>query len=225
MKEKGYLRIVKALSLAVILMFTLYFQGCNSNHTDKENKTDIIKSSGEIVETKLTDNEKQLVQGLEIDKYFIFDVNITDKNINSLEVWADYYEKGKLNNKVFGMGTDINQPKEKNSRIIISNQKFKPDKPEEKWTVSIYSNGSGGKGSVIVNRNEEAKSWGWSSIVKESIVTDKEIVLAIIAGNQENNMRTFSVDNFNNSDEKMKNETIKEILKNDYVYIIKCKFK
>ncbi|MBM7869979.1 hypothetical protein JOC70_001449 [Clostridium pascui] len=225
MKEKGYLRIVKVLSLAVILMFTLYFQGCNSNNTGKENKTDIVKSSGEIVETKLTDREKELLQGLDIDKYFIFDANIKDKKIGSLELWVDYYEKGSFKNKCFGLKNDIQLPKEKNIKMIFSTQKFMGNKSEEKWTFSTSSNRSGGKGSTNIKVSESIRGLTWASIQKSEIVTEKEMILAAIAGTEENGMSSISIDEINADDEVIKNKATERLLKNDYVYIIKCKFR
>lgn len=225
MKEKGYLRIVKALSLPVILMFTLYFQGCNSNDTGKENKNDIVKSSGEIVETKLTDRERKLLQGLDLDKYFIFDANIKDKKIGSLELWVDYYEKGSFKNKSFGLKNDIQLTKEENIKMIFSTQKVMGSKSEEKWTFSTSSNTGGGKGSTNIKFSQSIRGLTWSSIQRSKIVTEKEIILAAIAGTEENSMSSISIDEINADDEVIKNKAIERLLKNDYVYIIKCKFK
>lgn len=226
MKEKSYLGIVKVLSLVVILIFTLYFQGCNNNNnTGKENKTDIVKSSGEIAETKLTDREKELLQGLDIDKYFIFDANIKDKKIGSLELWVDYYEKGSFKNKSFGLKNDIQLPKEENIKMIFSTQKVMGNKSEEKWTFSASSNNGGGKGSTNIKVSESIRGLTWSSIQKSEIVTEKEIILAAIAGTEGNSMSSISIDEINVDDEVIKNKVIERLLKNDYVYIIKCKFR
>lgn len=223
-KRKVYLNIFSAISLAVILICILFFQGCNSNDKNKFGKTNVAQGAGEIVQAKLTDKEKQLLQGLEIDKYFIFEANIKDKNIKSLDVWTDYYENGKFKVKVSGIGTNIELPEDKDLRIIFSTQRALTEDKKERWSFGITSTNGGGRGSTVIEKSKDVISSTWSSIEKKEIDIGKDMTLAVIAEAKENGITSISVNELN-GEKAIKSEAMKNVLKNNYVYIIKCKFK
>jgi len=225
MKRKGRLNIYKDLSLVIILIFTLFFYGCSDDRVDNAFKTNAYQVAGEIVETKLTDREKEVLQGLDIDKYFMFDANIKDKNIKSIDFWADYYEKGSFKNKCSGIGTNIQASQDKNIKMIFSTQKSVSNNSEEKWTFSVLSSGSVGKGSTSIKIPEKIQGINWINIKASEIVIGREVILAVIAGSEGNIGTSISIDALNENDEAIKNQVNKELLKNDCLYIIKCRFK
>lgn len=217
--------IYSGLSLIIILICTLFFQGCNNDRNNELIKGNTTQGDGEIVETKLTDKEKELLQGFDIDKYFMFDSTIKNKNIKYIEFWVDYYEKGIFKDKCFGIGTDIQLPQDENIKLTFSTQKYIPNTSEEKWTFSIVSNGSTSKGSVNIGLSENIQSQSWDNAKASEIIIGKEVNLAVIAGTERNTMSSISVDTLNENDEVIRNKAFEELLKNDHVYILKYKVK
>lgn len=220
MKRKDYFKILNVLSLATILMSILFFQGCRTNHQGGNNKSDIVQGAGEIVEAKLTDNEEQLIKAVGVDRFLVLDASIKDSNIKWIDFWVDYYEKGQLKNKLSGIGTEIESSKNQNMRIIVSTQWFKTDTREEKWCFSMTSYNGTSTGSTIVQKPKEASASAWSGIKSGKIIMGEEMILGVIAEGKDS---TAIPGYFFES--KDKDTAMKELLKNDYVYIIKCKFK
>jgi hypothetical protein len=211
----------------MILIYTLLFQGCSADRSDKVHKLDALQVAGKIQESKLTNSEKELIQGLDVDKCFIFDTDIKSENILQVEFWVDYYEKGTFKSMYGGIESDIQSQKDKNKnvRLIFSTQKFSANNFEDKWIFSILSEGSAGKGSISTKTPDKLQVQTWSNIKESEIIIGNEIVLAVITGTERDMVSGISVEELNVKDEIIKNQAIKELLQNDYVYILKCRFK
>lgn len=229
MKIKGYLSILTCLSLIMIFSYTLLFQGCSADSSYKVHNPVTSQVAGKIVELKLTSSEKELIQGLDVDKCFMFDTDIKSENTLQVEFWVDYHEKGTFKNKYGGIESSIQSQKDKNRnkniRLIFSTQKFSANNFDEKWTFSILSEGSAGKGSINTKTSDKIQAQTWSNIKESEIIIGNEIVLAVIAGTERDMVSGISVEELNVKDEIIKNQAIKELLQNDHVYILKCRFK
>ena len=224
MRKKGQLNTIKIIILVVILTFTLLFQGCSTDGKDEASKANKSQMAGEIVETQLTDREKELLRGVGIDKFLVFDANIKNKNIKKIDFWVDYYEKGSFRGRCSGVGTDVEASKDKNFKMVFSTNNSASNLLEEKLTFSISSNGSGGKGSTNIKISEKMQQTNFENIKQSEIVFGKEVILAVIVGTEGASAKYVSIDALNNKDETIKNQANKELLQNDYVYIVKCKF-
>lgn len=203
---------VKMLNFLILIIFMLFMTSCS-----KGSNIGGVSNDGIITNSKLTDREKQLMNGIGADKLFIFDVNIKNVNINWVEVWLDYYEKGELKSKITGVGTQVRPSNENLGFLMLSKQSSSANKKEEKWIVSYNSKASGGTGSTTVTKPKINLTSVSMPSERNQIVIDKVINLAVIE--EGDNVTGVSEEIFNNT-----NSYIEKASKANGIYILRCKF-
>lgn len=203
---------VKMLNFLILIIFMLFMTSCS-----KGSNVGGVSNDGIITNSKLTDREKQLMNGIGADKLFVFDVNIKNENINWVEVWLDYYEKGELKSKITGVGTQVKPSNENLGFLMLSKQSSSVNKKEEKWIVSYNSKASGGTGSTTVTKPKINLTSVSMPSERNKIVIDKVINLAVIE--EGDNVTGISEEIFNNT-----NSYIEKALKSNSIYVLRCKF-
>lgn len=224
MIKRGHLNAMSTLTLIIIFIFTLLFQGCSTANNIEINNTYTPPIIGEIVETQLTDREKKLISGFNIDNFFIFDANIKNKNIEDINFFVDCYEKGSFKGRNHSVATNVESLKTNNFKMIFSSNISPANNSDEIWTLSMTDNETSGKSSSIIKFPENIHGTSFVNIKHSEIIKGKELILAVITKSERTNLSSSTIDSLNDKDETIKEQANKELLKNEYVYIFKCIF-
>lgn len=200
------------LGFSIIMIFILFISSYN-----KEIKVVQVNNDGMIVNSKLTDRELQLMRGTGAERFFIFDVNLTNKDINGVECWVDYFEKGEFKNKLVGVGTNVININDNTGTIMFSVQNNLVNETEEKLIISYTSKSGASTGSALVIKPKMIVSTDWVVNERNQIAKDKIINLAVIE--KANNAIDTSHEIFKDT-----NSSIEKISKQNSIYILRCKF-
>lgn len=201
-------RITYWVFLFVVLMFTLLFSGCGGSQTKKV-------AASTILPTKLTARESVLFQQMGIERSLIFDVRLLDANINWGEIWVDQYENGKFKQLLLNLRSSVtidkvNEP----SHIVWSIHEPELSSQVQKWVLA-FGNGHVSYGIRIPSSGIATTSRTANEI---RIEKGKTLTLGVIARGK--NTANIPEDFFVNEEAGMK-----ELLKNDNVYVLRCSFK
>lgn len=106
--------------------------------------------------------------------------------------------------------------------ILFSTQASKSNKVEEKWTFSIISKNNPGYtcstySSMVAKVKPDIGSMSIGT-QKNKILVDEPINLAVCVSNEKSPSTILAGVFYNN-------EALKQVITNDYVYILRCKFK
>jgi hypothetical protein len=156
---------------------------------------------------KLTSSQKELTKGLGINNSDIIHFRFADipTNINNMELWCEYYDSGKLVNKLFCLEQGI----DKKGTIIGS---FYNINGIERFVIN---------GSSFTREEDKFDQKVSTSMLNDKRVAIKEgqeIILMVKVEN-EGNISPISDDVFSD----FSNE-IEQLIENDHVYVIKCMF-
>lgn len=199
-------RKISSLIFTILIIGTL-FSCSNKNRSD-----------GMIKKADLTNKEEQIIRTFPVDKYFAYDIDLKNSNINLVEYWIDYYEKGKFKNRIFGGENSVDKDKKDFNMILFATQKILAKETDEIWSCAYFSSNGGGSGSSVVTKPKATKASIWASCETNEIKVDKLINLAVIV---EGDQVTTGISNKVFTDNK---SALEELLKNDNVYILRCKF-
>lgn len=199
---------MKKITFLFITIFVLFsFASCkDSDNSNVENKNKIFYS-------EMTQEEKDIVSLIGVNSNIAIYDYLVDDTYNSVSIWLETYEDGKLIATGGKMSLDI---QEREGRIAINANK----NPNYKWILS-HENGVGiGSGSFDTKNDFEtdsnySMSYGTSN-KPISIDNDKEIILAQYLFEDNDSISVY--DNQYYMDHP---EVLEEY---DYVYLIKCKF-
>ncbi|PKM95648.1 MAG: hypothetical protein CVU84_02265 [Firmicutes bacterium HGW-Firmicutes-1] len=190
---------MKKCMIIVISIFILILNGCTM--TSRINKTAFMEP------IKLTSSQKELTKGLGINNSDIIHFRFADipTNINNMELWCEYYDSGKLVNKLFCLEQGI----DKKGTIIGS---FYNINGIERFVIN---------GSSFTREEDKFDQKVSTSMLNDKRVAIKEgqeIILMVKVEN-EGNISPISDDVFSD----FSNE-IEQLIENDHVYVIKCMF-
>lgn len=192
----------------MITIFVLFsFASCkDSDNSNVENKNRIFYS-------EMTQEEKDIVSLIGVNSNIAIYDYLVDDTYNSVSIWLETYEDGKLIATGGRMSLDI---RERDGRIAINANK----NPNYKWILSHENGGGIGTGSFDTKNDFEtdsnySMSYGTSN-KPISIDNDKEIILAQYLFEDNDSISVY--DNQYYMDHP---EVLEEY---DYVYLIKCKF-
>jgi len=160
-------KIYGILTVFVLMAMLLISVGC-------QNETPFI------LEAQLTDNEKELLNAV-VDRYFVFDVDLTQVNFQRLDYRVDHYEKGKLVDRLFQGSTSWDSSKKEKKRLIWAQKKAGTNQ-EEIWMVSFANS----RASTQISLPDPILGMSWSPNHMIPIVhPEEEVVLAAIVGSKD----------------------------------------
>ncbi len=208
-------KIYTRMFVTILLIITLLtFSGCTKHDEVKSIKVDDeindINQS-KIVKTKLTKNEKLLIEGTGCKQYFVFDAELED-NFEWCEFWVDAYEFGENKRIVAKLGRLGN--KDNSAFHIMLTIHDAMDKQEK---LVLYSGGS--SCSTIETNTTEEMITTHKSVNNVNIVEGEEIPIAVILQKEGNEITEISQDFYTN-----KEQYLKDLKTYDYSYVLKCRF-
>ena len=192
-------RITTLFSIIIIILVTV------SCSPDEE-----IVEKSIIKKAELTDREESFIKGTGINHSFIFEYQ-ENNDVKNIDVWIEGYLGGE---KIGPLLKTSNKVKDDSEKYIMFNISNIQDK--NTWSISFIEgkNISTGK---IDSRNDLGKTSTWDMV--ESIeVDDGEYILAALVGNDGNTINGIPNGFFSQPEEYMR-----EVLSNDYVYLLKIK--
>lgn len=202
------------LIIVLLVNFSIILSSCKSTNIENENQVQEVESitkENVILKSELTNNEINLIKATGSSSYFVFDMNLSESNYQRIEVWVDVYEHGEHKENANHLGTKVGR--DKNNHIMFSSQQVDDN---ERWVLSCFDSSG-----VVSNITEINKKWSSSSLTsadKVEIKEGEEQILGVILGSNSNTISGVPKDFFENN-----NDYIEELLKTDYVYILKCK--
>jgi len=203
----------KGIIYIVITLLVLSLSGCQEpkNIQDATNKEyNIIKRA------ELSKDEENLFGASGVDRFFVFDYHLIDTNGRWAEIWIDYYEEGTHVSKI--ASGDFMLDKEE-GRIALTIDDI-PNSDQREYVVSLMDETGYSSGSINTNKRQGDISSTWKTIEEREIVFEDDLILAVIVESKGNQTMGISEDIF---DEDQK--AIRDVLQNDYVYILKCHFR
>lgn len=191
--------------------------GCQDNiPSDKNSENTEAIQQNRIMKADLTNREVNIINGTGCSKYFVFDVQLSDK-FSYASIWVDKYESGEMTGKTFGgLGTTLN---EENNLLNMMMTTHHLKGEDEKWVIAL----GGGSASTLVKQKGNMMSV-WQSVDEIEIKDGQETIVAVILNDDiENNERTgmsgVPAEFFTCT------ENCEEYLKEyDYAYVLKAKF-
>ncbi|GAA0729293.1 hypothetical protein GCM10008905_29100 [Clostridium malenominatum] len=206
-------KLMNKFKILLFIMMLMSFTACTKEGTKGNTKEKL----GVITEAKLSPNEEALVKPLS-DKYFIFEGKLNTDEYKWVELWVDYYEKGKLQSKAMGFGSSIEDKKEMKISFIIQKDIDTKDN-KEIWNLSVIDGGGYGSAKTSHYKTGKANMSSWQSAKNLEIKEEDPVVLAAILESHGDSMNSLTEEFFQNPD-KYKNK----LEEYDYAYILKCRF-
>jgi hypothetical protein len=142
----------------------------------------------------------------------IFDYR-ADKNIKSLEIWLEAYQKGQ---EMQILSSSRNNVDDGEGRVAV----IKDEQKDGKWLI-VHQN-KNGKSSHGFNANVSTESGQYGSICTgklddaRELKTGQEIILFIYIAQQGNDVSIYSPEYYEENSDAVKNY--------DLIYLLKCKF-
>lgn len=212
-KRLTKIRFVIIITLALLVLVA----GCTDNNYTDNDSIDSLEKIGIINATELTKKEENLIKGIGATRFFVFDYSIDQSDQIKVDFWVEYYYKGEYKENLLGIETMLNKQEEK-GQLVISN--IAAQDHTEIWNLSILT----GDSSISSTKNEIALPKDMNGMTWDRGVTHQEIylnqatTLAVITGGS-GQVSGVAAGVYENDE-----VAIKELMKNDYVYIFKVRF-
>lgn len=157
---------------AVIILF---LSGC-SNH-----KVITKGLNGRIIPTELSASEKQLLNAIGVEKYFVFWVSLPKGEKGFAHYWVDYYQNG-VKKKLIDGKTAFQSLGDNGDKVVLATLSSDPEAKVQDWIISYISNGgfSRLKAGIPIEKNSASTS---ASSSGTDIIIDKPVILAVITQN------------------------------------------
>lgn len=200
-------------ALAVTILF---LSGCS----DKKMAAQNLK--GKITPAKLSAGEKQLLNAVGLEKYFVFEVSLPKVNDEWAYYWVDHYRgEGGVPKKLTEGGTSLKYFQNNRAKLVFAVlDEPGPDSFAQNWIISFFDAGSDG-GSATTSRikTKTPKEKNLASTSKSTngveIVKGKPVILAVIAEGKDS-VRSVPDGVFTGDDEAMRS-----LYTNESVYIFR----
>ena len=185
-------------NIIIVLLVIVLLSGCNKLQE---------ASSSHIKAANLTEGEKEIIRlvGGNID---IFDYQLKEE-YERLDIWLELYQNGEYKGNQIDFSSRLTESK--GSIAIVKN--------DNNWKISHKSSVSVSSMTSELDENEEQKNYGKGMKKLNDAVTislDQEIVLMVIAMNEDGSLSMYNLQHY------VKNpEVVKEY---DYIYLLKCAF-
>ncbi len=210
----------KFLLVLTTIIILLSLSSCSTAKNTTKPATNTTTNTNFISEIKITDREKLLLSVVN-NEYFIFDFNV-DNKYKWVDVWVDRYELGRKTTSIGKLSTGLSSGKK--GMIIAAVSDF--DKKKQNWTLVVNKSGASATSKLTQEfktpeNSSFSKMWG-TNTSKTIPVNSKEITLANICYQDQRKSNSMSslTDKFFNAPD----QNTKEIVKYDYVFLLKCKF-
>lgn len=141
------------------------------------------KEDAIINEASLTEYEKSLTE-LMGSPYFIYDLDIQNKDIDSLRLMIDYYENGEFVQTVSEFNTSLSELEIEERVRALFMKRMINDSME--WVTSIFTVNGNGAMRNEVEGTEELSSSAWGSVSLPITLDkgEKKIVASLIYSDQ-----------------------------------------
>lgn len=143
------------------------------------------KDSPAIKATQLTENEKELLRSVGVERYFVFDVDLSHIVFQRLEYRVDYYEKGKFVKHLIHGATSGLSAKKGIQRLIWSQIKTGSNH-DEIWMIGF--DGSRMTQKVTLSKRIRGMSWSQNEMIS-TVNLGEEVMLAAIVGTDSGNIQ------------------------------------
>lgn len=138
---------------------------------------------------QLTESEKKLLNSVGVGRYFVFDLDPKEMNIQRLEYRVDYYEKGKLVEHLIDSSTSVDSLEKGKQRLVWSQIETGSNK-DEVWTINFTDS----RITQKVTFPEQIRGMSWSQNELVSTVNPgEEVMLAAIVGTESGEIRNPEV--------------------------------
>ena len=160
--------------MTVVMILSLMLVGC------QQGKNPAIKA------VHFTEKEKELLSSVGVERYFAFDIDLSQVPIERFDVRVDHYESGKLIETsrvgLIGVMTDQKQRKLIWSQVNANNSK-------EVWMISVDM----AKYRRIVTLSDKNMAMSWDQVeVIHTVKSGEDVILAAIVGTTKGHFVTGS---------------------------------
>jgi len=213
---RGGNKLNKGLKVVLtICIISLITTGCSVKTEHATNGETVVAvdsdnshQEGIIKVSEFDDSQKKILRGIGANpnNIFYFEYDGIPKEYNWLEVWIEYYENGKRISKLFS----INEGVSRNGNILCMFEDI-----DNKSRITI----------------EGSSSLKDKPVMEQSVITNKKNVYPIVLDNDTQFLLAIRVVDSGNSSAIIPDEIFteqdfdyKELLQNDYVYLVKGRF-
>lgn len=208
------MKISKFISCFLIFFIIFGTVGCNKDK--KKFQSDLKKSNNIVKKSELTVSEEGLLKASGYNKYFIFDLQLTKNEYKWVHFWIDFYENGNKKKEILKSKMLIGELGKESNRILMAVQNCND---EEKLIISLIQDNGAISVSKLEHKLKQEFISTWQQVEKIHIAEGKDMTLAVILEKHGNSINSVPIDFFQNEEKYMN-----ELLKNDFVYIFKCRF-
>jgi len=121
------------------------------------------RSSATIEVANLTESEKELIRAVGVEKYFAFDIDISNIDFKQLEYSVNYYEDGRLTRTLSNRIAPEDFLKKEKQRLIWSHIRTGKNQ-DQLWMIAFA--GSRVTQQVSFSKNIRGISWGKTELIE-----------------------------------------------------------
>jgi len=162
-------------TFVVLSVIILCLSGCS-------NQKVITKGlNSRIIPAELSASEKQLLNAIGVENYFVFRVSLPKGEKGFAHYWVDYYQNG-VKKKLIDGKTAFQSLGDNGDKVVLATLSSDPDAKVKDWIISYISNGgfSRLKAEIPMDKNGASTS---ASTLGTDIIKDKPVILAVITQN------------------------------------------
>lgn len=168
--------LTRVFVVLIVFMIILLISGCSNA------KVSTKTAYGKIIPAELSQSEKQLLNAVGVEKYFVFRVSLPKGENGLAHYWIDYYHNG-LSKKIMEGKTSFKSLGEESDEIVLATLASDPDANTQDWIISYISNGGISRLKAKIPKENDGVASTSASTTGADIVKEKPVILAVIAQN------------------------------------------
>jgi len=203
------------LTLAIVIIAAILFVvDDGENFAEGINSDDMKINMGKVSSAELSGEEDALMKGMGVNRYFAFDIDYSDIDIDQFHFRVDYYQFGEKQPLTLGINTHVEDDTGQ-GRLLFS-QVVIPGQEQEIWNLSFQ--GSSIKNMVTIPKTDSSMSW--KGLERADFLIGKELVLAVVAINSDaRTIEGISNDVFSD-DQFIRDKALEKLHRNGHVYLL-----
>ena len=119
---------MKRTIIMLIIVLAFLVSGCSND------KVSTKTSDGKIIPAVLSQSEKQLLEAVGVEKYFVFQVSLPKGENGLAHYWVDYYHNG-VSKKIIDGKTSYRSLGDKDDELILATLASDPGANKQDWLI------------------------------------------------------------------------------------------
>ncbi len=176
MRKRNIKKIAKIFIVLTVFSIILLVSGCSNN------KASTKAENGKIIPVELSKDEKQLLNAVGVQKYFVFQVSLPKGENGQAHCWIDYYHKGVIK-RIMDGNSIFNTNGDNTEKIVLATLEADQGANEQKWIISYIGNSGSSRliSSIPIDKDGATTS---ASTNGSDIIKGKPVILAVMTYNQ-----------------------------------------